>query len=240
MIGYLQRRKVHVMNIYEEIIKLYTNGYLRLFSLKNNVSGEYPLPKGPKIIAANHPNATDSFHLVPVLDKTPHFLMRSNLFSKPVVGWLLNQAGQIEVSNKGKRSFEMACSLLRGGQIIVIYPEGRLNPEYEKIKVKSGAVRLSLATGAHIIPLGIYVPPEHTKDLRPFLNGRLSNGCWQVSGTCYLRIGTPWIPRLSGQLPAEIHHLSQIMMNQIYSLVDEIKKELTCESPTSLNPIPQW
>ena len=134
----------------------------------------------------------------------------------------------------------MACTLLRGGQIIVIYPEGKLNPGYEKMKAKSGAVRLSLATGAHIIPLGIYVPPEHTKDLRPLMNGRLSNSCWQVSGTCYLRLGTPWIPRLSGQLPAEIHHLSQIMMNQIYSLVDEIKKELTCESPTSLNPIPQW
>ncbi len=240
MIGYFQKGRHMIMNIYEEIIKLYTNGYLRLFSLKSKVSGAYPLPKGPKIIAANHPNATDSFHLVPVLDETPHFLMRSNLFSKPIIGWLLNQAGQIEVCNKGRKVFEQASILLQGGQTIVIYPEGRLNPEYEKIKVKSGAVRMSLATGAPIIPLGIYVPPAHTKDLRPFLNGRMSNGCWQVSGTCYLRLGTPWIPRLSGKLPAEIHHLSQIMMNQIYSLVDEIKKELTCESPTSLNPIPQW
>jgi len=228
------------MKICEEIIKLYTNGYLRLFSLKSKVSGAYPLPKGPKIIAANHPNATDSFHLVPVLDETPHFLMRSKLFSKPIVGWLLNQTGQIEVNIAGKKSFEKACNLLRYGQTIVIYPEGRLNPNYEKIKVKSGAVRMSLVTGVPIIPLGIYVPPVHVKDLRSFLNGRLSNGRWQVSGTCYLRLGTPWTPRLSGQLPAEIHHLSQIMMNQIYCLVDEIKKELTCESHTSLNPIPQW
>ena len=228
------------MQICEELIKLYTNGYLRLFSLKCNVSGAYPLPKGSKIIAANHPNATDSFHLVPVLDETPRFLMRSKLFSKPVIGWLLYQAGQIEVSNKGRRSFEQACALLREGQTIVIYPEGRLNPGYEKMKVKSGAVRMSLATDVPIIPLGIYVPPENVRHLHPYLNDHLSKSCWQVSGICHLRFGTPWMPELSRQRPAEIRHLSQKLMNQIYSLVDAIQKELTCESPTSLNPIPQW
>jgi hypothetical protein len=97
-----------------------------------------------------------------------------------------------------------------------------------------------LATGVPIIPLGIYVLPEHIKDLRSYLNGHLSKGCWQVSGTCYLRFGTPWTPKLSGKYPAEIQFLSQILMNQIYSLVEETQKELTCESPTSLNPIPQW
>ena len=228
------------MKICESLLKLYPNGYLRLFSLKCNISGVYPPLKGSKIIAANHPNATDSFHLVPVLEETPHFLIRSMLFSKPVIGWLLKKAGQVEVSDQGRRSFEQACALLRDGQTIVIYPEGRLNPRYEKLKVKSGAVRLSLASGAPIIPLGIYVQPENIKDLRGILNGHLSQGCWQVSGTCHLRFGTPWIPELSGKRPAEIHHLSQKLMEQIYSLVDETQKELTCESPTSLNPIPQW
>ena len=240
MIGHLQIRKVRAMQICEELIKLYTNGYLRLFSLKRDVSGAYPLPKGPKIITANHPNATDSFHLVPVLRETPRFLMRSALFSRPLIGWLLNKAGQIEVANNGRRSFEQARTLLKQGQTIVIYPEGKLNPGYEKMKGKSGAVRLSLVSGAPIIPLGIYVRPENIKDLRGILNGRLSQSSWQVSGTCHLRFGTPWEPKLSGQSPAEIQHLSQKLMGQIYSLVDETQKELTCESPTSLNPIPQW
>lgn len=166
------------MEISEELIKLYTNGYLRLFSLKHNVSGAYPLPKGPKIIAANHPNATDSFHLVPVLEETPRFLMRSTLFSKPIIGWLLNQARQIEVANQGKKPYEKARDLLQRGQTIVIYPEGRLNPGYEKLKAKSGAVRISLASGVPIIPLGIFVRPENLQNLRSFLNGRFSQGCW--------------------------------------------------------------
>ena len=228
------------MQIHEEIIKLYTNGYLHLFSLKCKASGAYPLSEGPKIIAANHPNATDSFHLVSVLDEAPRFLMRSKLFSKPVIGWLLNQAGQIEVAQKGKSSFEQACNLLRQGQTIVIYPEGRLNPGQAKLKAKSGAVRMSLATGVPIVPLGIYVTPKSIKDMRTFLNGHISQGCWQVSGCCYLRFGTPWILAPSMLHSTEIHHLSQKLMNQIYSLVDEIQKELTCESPTLLNPIHQW
>jgi len=224
------------MQVHEELIKLYTNGYLRFFSLKCNIEGAYPLPKGTKIIAANHPNATDSFHLVPILSETPHFLMRSNLFSKPIIGWLLNQAGQIQVADKGTTPFQQACTLLQMGKTIVIYPEGRLNPRYEKIKGKSGAIRLALESGAPIIPLGIYVPTKHVKDLRPYLNGRLSTGCWQTSGTCHLRFGVPWHPN-----PHEkVHSLSHQLMIRIYALVNETRKELTCESPTSLSPIPQW
>jgi len=224
------------MQIHEELIKLYTNGYLRVFSLKCNVEGAYPLPEGAKIIAANHPNATDSFHLVPILSDTPRFLMRSKFFSRPIIGWLLNQAGQVQVADNGRRPFQQACRLLQMGETIVIYPEGRLNPGYEKTKGKSGAIRLALESGAPIIPLGIYVPPEHVKDLRSFLNGHLSKGCWQTSGTCHFRFGVPWHPN-----PHEkVHVLSHQLMNRIYKLVNETRKELPCESPTSLSPIPQW
>ena len=166
--------------------------------------------------------------------------MRSKVFSQPILGWIFRKARQIEVSDSGKISFDQACSLLHQDQTIVIYPEGRLNPEYRKIKFKSGAVRMSLASGAPIIPLGIYIRSEHIRDLRSFMNGRINQSCWQVSGTCYLRFGTPWKPILNRQRPAEIHQLSQELMNQINSLVDELRKELTCESHTSLNPIPQW
>ncbi len=166
--------------------------------------------------------------------------MRSPLFSKPIVGRLLTGAGQIEVADAGKRAFEQACALLQQGQTVVIYPEGRLNPEHENLKAKSGAVRISIATGAPIIPLGIYVQPEHIKDMRQFMGGRISRGCWQVSGCCHLRFGPPWEPALPRQNPAELHHETQKLMEHIYSLVAEIRKESACESHTSLNPIPQW
>ena len=221
------------MQIHEELLKLYTNGYLRLFSLKCNVVGAHPPTTGAKIIAANHPNATDSFHLVPVLPETPHFLMRSKFFSNPIIGWLLSQAGQIQVADNGRKSFQQACKLLEQGQTIVIYPEGRLNPGYETMKVKSGAIRMALESGAPIIPLGIYVPRENLKDLQRY---HLSKGCWQISGTCHLRFGIPWYPNSR----EKIHILSQQLINRIYALVNETRKELSCESPTSLSPIPQW
>jgi len=228
------------MQLCDEIIKLYTNGYLRLFRLKCSVSGAYPLPEGPKIIAANHPNVTDSYHLVSLLQDKPHFLMRSKLFSKPIIGWLLRKAGQIEVTDFGRSAFQQACKLLQQGRTIVIYPEGRLNPESKKLKAKSGAIRLSLATGAPIVPLGLYVPLVYIKDMRSYLNGRLSQGSWQVSGICYLKFGCPWTPNFSGEDPLRIHSLSQEMMDNIHALVDELRKEVTCESLTSLSPIPQW
>ena len=214
------------MQFCDELIKLYTNGYLRLFGLNSSVCGAYPLPEGPKIIAANHPNATDSFHLIKLLQDKPHFLMRSKLFSRPIVGWLLRNAGQIEVTDFGKSALQQACKLLQQGRTIVIYLEGRFNPENKKLKPKSGTIRISLVTGAPIIPLGFYVPPANIKDMRPYLDGRLSQGCWQVSGTCYLKFGHPWTPIYSREASSHIQTLSQGIMDQIYLLVDELQK--TC------------
>jgi len=210
------------------LLKQILRGYLHLFSLTSVVSGAYPPPAGPKIIAANHPNATDSFFLPFVLPDQLHFVLKEEFFSNPATRRLFLGASQIQArSSDGKATFDEACAVLNLGGTIVIYPEGKLNPYYANFGTRGGAIRLSLQTGVPIIPLGIYVPPGCLVDLRRARRGYLTPWFWQISGRCFLRFGRAWWPATAAcrSLPTAAHALTRELMNSIYGLVAQISAE---------------
>jgi len=203
------------------------------------VSGNHLLPPGPKIIAGNHTVSSDPLFLPSVLDEKPHFLFQDELFKIPVVDWLLKHTEQIPVkrdTERAKEAFAKACDLLREGKTIVIFPEGKQVLPGQRIPAKTGTVRMSLATGAPIVPLGIYVPESQTTNLRIHWQGCERAGLWQISGKCHLRFGAAWKP----DAQSNIHEQTDELMDRIYSLVTDAQKETQCASHTSLNPIPQW
>jgi 1-acyl-sn-glycerol-3-phosphate acyltransferase len=205
--------------------KLILRTYLVFFSRGVHVSLEKPIPPGAKIIAANHPNASDSFYLPFILPEKLHFLIQANLFTIPVFGWLLGWAGQIPVHpNDRRKALEDACEVLSRSQTIVIFPEGRLNPKDIVLKASTGAVRMSLASGAPIIPVGIHVPDCHTLNIHYHSGGQLHQGCWQTGGRCFIRFGSPWLP--SGEIlnpdPADnLHALTDCLMTKIHELASQ-------------------
>ena len=224
-----------------EILCMILKTYTGIFS-KAEVHGYFPLPKGPKLIAANHTLASDAFHLPLILDETIYFLLQHDLFDLPCVGKLLKQAGQIPVHRNSLQSGDSlsgAYTALTEGKTIVIFPEGKLVPPGKRIHAKTGAVRLALKTGAPIIPLGMYVPPQNTLELGFMRKGDKHSGIWQTSGKCHLNFGTPWKLPATQIESANVHALTRDLMEKIYTLVSETQKETLCVSHTSLNPIHQ-
>ena len=204
------------------------------------VHGHFPLPKGPKIIAANHTLASDPFHLPLVLGEKPHFMMQHNLFDLPVVGRLLKLAGQIPVKRNSTQSLDClapAYQALAEGKTIVIFPEGELVPPGKRVRAKTGVVHMAMEAGVPIIPLGMYVAPQNRTEFSIHWQGCQRSGLWQVSGKCHLNFGTPWKPSLLKRNPANIHALTDELMDRIYLLVAEMQKETSCVSQPSLNPI---
>ena len=208
------------MNLCYASLKLLLKTYLTLFPQDCRIFNVDHLPRGAKIIAANHPNVTDTFHLALEIKEPLHTLIMGDLFSIPVLGWLLAGSGQIPVVPGQKEvALQKACEILSTGGTVMIYPEGRLNPENRKLKGKAGAVRMSLTSGAPIIPLGIYVPPSCTRILRTQSNQRLRQGRWQTVGRCTLYFGEPWLP--SNEIDeavdnAHIHALTDRLMEKIF------------------------
>ncbi len=152
------------MDTYYSTAKLILRIYQGMLSQHSHVSGELPRCPGAKIIAANHPNVTDGFFLPFILQEKLHFFIQGDIFSIPFIGWLLARCEQIPVwPARKKAALEQACELLAGGKTVVIFPEGKLNPDNQPLKAGTGAVRLSLMTGAAIIPVGFYVPAQVCK-----------------------------------------------------------------------------
>jgi 1-acyl-sn-glycerol-3-phosphate acyltransferase len=222
----------------EQFSRFLLKSYFTLLNRTYDVKGHTSLPPGPKIIAMNHTPGCDPLYLPFVLKETPHFLLQDGLFAIPVIGWILNATGQIPVHRgtvRAKDAKEQACALLREGGTIAIFPEGKDVPYGQRIAAKTGAVRMSVETGASIIPLGLYASSQSLASLHFHWQGSPRLGAWQFTGRSYMRFGVPWTPGSA----ADMHSQTRELMDRIYSLVAEAERDSQCVSPTLLNPIPR-
>jgi 1-acyl-sn-glycerol-3-phosphate acyltransferase len=183
-------------------------------------------PSGPLIVAGNHLSYLDPFahaYFVVRAGRRPRFLAKRELFDNRLVGMALRGARQIPVDRgTGDRSsLDDAARALEAGEVVVIYPEGTsatTNPDFSPGPGKTGAVRLSIATGVPILPVatwgGQYV---WRKDGRQ--NLAFGRPIW-------LRAGEPLdIRRRTGPDPdpAAVRALTDELMAELASLVDGLR-----------------
>ena len=226
------------MTNHYENLKTFFKVYRLLFSSGLEISGAKSLPDGPKIIAANHTNGSDPLYLPFLTNEHIHCLFQHKLFSIPVLGWLFKKTDQICVDRAhGRPAYDRACALLRQGETVAIFPEGRLVRREARIRAKSGVVRMALETGVPIVPLAFYVRPQDLINIRIPWNKEIPPGDWQIAGKCYVRFGEPWMPNPDRPLDVQTEEL----MDRIYALVDRLEfEEAVCEPPISPNLIRQW
>lgn len=198
--------------------------YCSLLFLRHKMQGAENIPPGAKIITPNHPNSSDVFHLFGMFPGLLS-LAQADLFDLPVIGWIFKNTGQIPVDAQdpqGKRAaFERACEVLRQGRTLMVFPEGVLSPQGNG-RIGTGAVRMSLATGAPILPFGLYVRPRDLVRFEMRMKGRGPRiGHWQWRGRLYIQVGRPWFPAqeplLGGDQP-DVQELTRRLMARIHEL----------------------
>jgi 1-acyl-sn-glycerol-3-phosphate acyltransferase len=142
---------------------------------------EYIAPeRDPFILAANHNTRLEAILLPPLLvllrhGRRIHFMADWNFRMVPGVDLLYRRAGAITVARKPARPrvlnlvkplftekaspMEQARAHLRSGRSIGVFPEGTVNRDpLRLLRGRYGAARLSLETGAPIIPVGLRFP----------------------------------------------------------------------------------
>lgn len=166
--------------------------YTRLM-LAMDVVWQAPLPHGPKIIASNHPTTTDPFYLLALVPEQISILITEMCFKIPVFGRYLRMAGHIPVvQDKGREAFEQARQQLAAGRAIGIFPEGYLSPQNGGLcKPRTGAARLSLLTGAPIIPVGIYLQRERIRHVDTTVDDMSEVARWYLNGPYTVTVGGP-------------------------------------------------
>lgn len=126
--------------------------------------------KGPAIIVSNHTSYYDWSVLSAVYNrKYLVFLGAQELLTRSIVSWLmrLNILIYIDRNKPGISYFREVIRRLRQDNIVVIYPEGKRSKSGKMIEPKTGFVKLAIATGVPVIPMGMKgaydILPPHKK-----------------------------------------------------------------------------
>ncbi len=131
-----------------------------------DIAGTEHIPRrGPAVVAANHRSYFDIVaYGVSVLraGRNPRGLAKKELFDAPLIGTLMRASGSISVdrAHSGASAYAEAERALRGGEVLIVAPQGTI-PRGEAffdpvLRGKTGAARLAAATGAPVVPLGLW------------------------------------------------------------------------------------
>ncbi|HUF51626.1 MAG TPA: 1-acyl-sn-glycerol-3-phosphate acyltransferase [Longimicrobiales bacterium] len=138
-----------------------------------------PIPDGPVLVVANHPNALlDPLVIFRVAGRPTRPLAKAPLFDQKFVGTLLRGLGGLPVyravddpeqMHRNEDTFRGAIAALHAGDAVQIYPEGRSHSEPSLVEMRTGAARIALGAeqqagwqlGLQIVPIGLTYRHKH-------------------------------------------------------------------------------
>lgn len=156
---------------------------LYMILVKTSIEGEHFLPQeGAVVLASNHISFVDPLamgYLGHRRKRQIHFLAKDGLFKNPILRRFFLACGQIPVSRgtaQASDSLIPAQEALRKERVVGIYPEGTMTDDLSQLPIKSGAVRLSIETGAPIVVIGSWGTHEiWRKGHKPHLRFRVKH-----------------------------------------------------------------
>src|SRR5215813_6645811 len=137
------------------VIRALVRLLLWLFYRRIDVVGRERIPEhGGVIIAANHHNSVvDAMLIIATVPRMVTVLANAPLFRHPLIGPPLRMMGAVPVHRraeagddprKNEEMFAAAIAALHRGGVILIFPEGRTQPQPILLPLRTGAARLAL------------------------------------------------------------------------------------------------
>jgi 1-acyl-sn-glycerol-3-phosphate acyltransferase len=117
--------------------------------------------EGPALIVCNHVSYMDALILAASIPRPVRFVMYWKIFNIPVMSWIFRTAKAIPIASAKEdpqlmqRAFDEVDAALADGEIVCIFPEGRLTKDGEIAPFKSGVERILQRRPVLVVPVAL-------------------------------------------------------------------------------------
>ena len=113
--------------------------------------------EGGVIVALNHRSYWDVVFAGAIIRRPLRYMAKSGLFKNPVFGRLITKLGAFPIE-RGKGdigAIKGALKILKSGNVLLIFPEGRRVLDGSHIKAKPGVAMIATMAKAPVVPICI-------------------------------------------------------------------------------------
>jgi hypothetical protein len=140
--------------------------------------------EGAALLVCNHVSFVDALVLAAVSPRPIRFVMDHRIFKTPGLHYLFRVAGTIPIAPRREnadlteRAFERVAAALEAGELVCIFPEGKLTADGTMNEFKRGVEEIVARTPVPVVPLaldglwGSFFSRKHGRAMsRPFVRG---------------------------------------------------------------------
>lgn len=116
---------------------------------------------GAALLVANHVSFVDALVLMAASPRPIRFVMDSSIFRTPVLSWMFRQAKAIPIASAKQdaammeRAFARVSEELRDGNLVCIFPEGRITDTGELYPFRPGVTRILARDPVPVVPIAL-------------------------------------------------------------------------------------
>ena len=137
----------------------WSRSILLLIRVRPRLVVRAPLPEGPVVFVANHQNSVDILATSARLPRAFVYVARHELRSWPIIGWVLEHTACVFIDRSHPRraveTLRAAGARIRGGDSVLLFPEGGRSYTHHTQPFMRGAFMLALEAGVPVVPVAL-------------------------------------------------------------------------------------
>ena len=151
--------------------------------------------EGPCVLVCNHVSFVDALVIGGCIQRPVRFVMDHRIFKIPLLNFVFRTAGTIPIASAREdavmleKAYERIDAYLKDGEVVCIFPEGRITDNGDLYPFKKGIIRIIERTPVPVIPMAL-------RGLWGSFFSRWGGDAMRyprgVLSRIALKIGTPW------------------------------------------------
>jgi len=142
------------------LARWWARGVLASGGVRLHVRSRAVLERGrPYVFMSNHLSLVDVWAVLIAVPVPLRFIAKKQLGAIPLFGWAMRAGRFIFIDRQNpvlaRKSIEEAARRVRGGQSVVIFPEGTRSRDGRTGPFKKGGFHLAMSAGVDIVPVAI-------------------------------------------------------------------------------------